>query len=166
MRFHWHAGHALRCLAVNPASTLRIADTQRNYLPLHIVSKAKFVFIRLQILKSFSRLLFVIIIVVVIIIIVIIIIICYDFHSGYLQLYLKHTMSLGYIQLQLFCIYNIFYIECYFRRSIFCTFTFSLPAVRVQCEIRLLYGVPCLSTFQVHITRVLSKRFWHGSIRP
>ena len=94
-RFHGRAGHALHCLAVNPAPPLRIADIQRNYLPLLIASKAKFVFIRLRILKSFSLLL------------IIIIIICYDFHAGCLQLYLKQTRSLGYIELLLFCIYML-----------------------------------------------------------
>jgi hypothetical protein len=52
----------------------------------------------LRILNSFSLL----------IVIIIIIIICYDFHAGYLQIYRKHTMSLGYIDMQLFCIYNIY----------------------------------------------------------
>ena len=57
-------------LVVNPAPPSHIVGTQRNYARLPIESKAKFVFVRLRILKSFSRFL----------LIIITFIICYDLH--------------------------------------------------------------------------------------
>jgi len=59
--------------------------------------------------------------------------------SVFTGIYLKNTMLLGVVVLQLFCIYNLCYMQCYCRCSVFCTFTSALPEARVQCPIWLFY---------------------------
>jgi len=36
----------------------------------------------------------------------------------FIIIYLKQAMFLGYIVLQVFCIYNLYYMQCYFTREI------------------------------------------------
>ena len=58
--------------------------------------------------------------------------------------YLKETVLLGYIVLQLFCIYNLCYTFCYQPCYMFCTLTLILSEVRLQCPIQLFFVVPFL----------------------
>ena len=64
-------------------------------------------------------------------------------------MYLKQTMFLGYIVLQLLYIYNLCYMQCYFPRWMFCTLTLLLLEVCVQHQIWLLYVVPWFRAFPV-----------------
>jgi len=57
-------------------------------------------------------------IVIIIIIIIIIIILFITFMQSIYIICLKQAMFLGYIVLQLFCIYSLFYMKCCFTREI------------------------------------------------
>ena len=63
-------------------------------------------------------------------------------------IYLKQTMFIGYILLQLFCIYNfVRHVFLLRPRNMFCTLTLALSVVCVQCPIRLFFCSSLISCF-------------------
>jgi hypothetical protein len=64
-------------------------------------------------------------------------------------IYLEQIMSLRYIMLYLFCVYNIWYMWCYFPWQAFCTSTLVLSEACAQCPVWLFSVVLWNRAFQV-----------------
>jgi hypothetical protein len=70
-------------------------------------------------------------------------------------IYLKHTVALRYVVLQLFCSYNLCYTQCCFPVSMFCTFTLvrtfrytcAVPNMAVFCS----FVISCLPRYVAQV---------------
>jgi hypothetical protein len=79
----------------------------------------------------------------------------YHFYTGYVQLHTwKKTVFLEYIMLQVFCGYNIWYMEFYFPWEKLCTFILLLHEACVLCPIWLFSVIPWCN-YQVLLLLIL-----------
>jgi len=94
----------------------------------------------------------------------------YDYYDPcyhlYTIMYLKQTIFLGYIVLQLFCIYSLCYVWCYFAREI-CSvplhqhFPQFVHSAQCGCFLQLLSFA-----LSWYVAQVLSEWYWIGSSHP